>query len=78
MKDFVSSRKNSQSMYCMSTISSKDKIHGVRVPKFKLAYICVTTHPSHKKWLKFVVNYIICGGEINISQIKQESFILLR
>ena len=30
----------------------KDKINGIRVPQFKLAYICDTTYPSHKNLVK--------------------------
>ena len=37
----------------MSTGSLKDNIDGFRVPKFKLSYICDTTHPSHKNLVKF-------------------------
>ena len=86
MKDFVSFVTDFQEIYFMLTIFLKYSIDGVRVPQFKLAYICNITHPSHI-FLIFVVNYIICGGEINIwnysiwmielSKIKQESWLLL-
>ena len=49
----------------MSTRFLKDKIYGVRVTQFQLAYICNTTHPSQKNWLSCVVKYIICRWEIN-------------
>ena len=41
-----------QSMYFMSTIFIKEKIGGVCVPQFQLAYICDTTHPSNKKLVR--------------------------
>ena len=66
MKVFVSFGTDRQSMYFMSTGFLKGKINGVRVPQFQFDYIYNTTHPSHKNWLSCVVNYIICGGEINI------------
>ena len=44
----------------MSTRLLKDKIDEVRVPQFQLAYICNTTHPSHKKLVNLCrgVNYM--------------------
>ena len=36
---------DSQLMYFMSTGCLKDKINGVRVSQFKVAYIFDTTHP---------------------------------
>ena len=41
----VSFVTDSQLMYFMSTRCLKDKINGVRVPQFKVAYIFDTTHP---------------------------------
>ena len=52
MKDFVSLRTDLQSMYFMSTRCLKDKIDGVCVPQFKLAYIRETTHTLHKHLVK--------------------------
>ena len=66
IKYFVSFGTDFQSMYFMSTIFLKDKIHGVRVTKFQLAYIRKSTHLSYKKWLNCVVEYITYGGEMNI------------
>ena len=65
MKVFVSFGTDCQSMYFMSTRFLKGNMNGVRVLQFQIDYICNTTHPSHKIWLSCVVNYIICGGEIN-------------
>ena len=47
-------------MYFMSTRLLKDKIDGVRVTQFQLAYIRNTTHPSHKNVVKLCreVNYM--------------------
>ena len=39
-------------MYFMSTILLKDKINGVRIPRFQLAYIHSKTHPLHKTLVK--------------------------
>ena len=38
----------------------KDKINGVHVPQFKIAYILDTTHPSYEKLVKLCheVHYI--------------------
>ena len=52
MNYFVPFGKYFQLMYFMPTIFLKDNINGVRVPQFQLAYICNTTHPSHKKLVK--------------------------
>ena len=48
MKDIVSFGTYRQSIYFMYTRFLKENIDGVRVPQFKLAYICDTTHPSNK------------------------------
>ena len=44
----------------MSTRFLKDKIYGVHVPKFQLAYIYDTTQPSHKILVKLCceMNYM--------------------
>ena len=47
MKDFVSFGTDCQSIYFMSTRFLKEKINGVRVPPFQIAYIHDTTHISH-------------------------------
>ena len=39
-------------MYFMPTILLKDKTDGFRVPPFQIAYICDTTHTSHKNLVK--------------------------
>ena len=39
-------------MCFMLTRLLKDKIYGIIFPKFQLAYIRNTTHPSHKKLVK--------------------------
>ena len=57
-------------MYFMSTILLKENIDVVRVTQFQLTDIRDTTHPSHKKLLNCVMNYIICGGEIKIWNYK--------
>ena len=54
----------------MPTVFLKYNIHGVRVPQFKLDYIHVTTHTSHKYWLGCFVNFILCGGETNSLNFK--------
>ena len=46
----------------MSSIFLKDKIDGVRVPKFQLTNIIESTHTSHDNCLGFVVAFIIFGG----------------
>ena len=48
MKDFVTLGIDCQSIYFMSNIFFKNSINGVCVPQFQLAYVCATTHPSHK------------------------------
>ena len=57
MKYFVSFGTDFQSMYFMSAVFLKDKIHGVRITKFQLAYI--------RKMVKlcWVVHYIWWGNE---------------
>ena len=66
MKDFMSIGTDFQSIYFTSTIFLKDKINGVHVTQFQLAYIIDTTHPSHKTCLSCAVKYIICGVKINL------------
>ena len=63
--EFVSFGTDFQSMYFISTRFLKDKIDGVCVPQFKLAYIFNTTHSLCKNWVSFFVKYIMCGGGIN-------------
>ena len=41
-----------KSMYFMSTRFLKDKMNGVHVQRFKIAYICDTTDSSHKTLVK--------------------------
>ena len=43
----------------------KDKINGARFSKFQLAYIRVTTHPSHKNVVIFCreVHYMWWGNQ---------------
>ena len=65
MKDFVLFRTYCHSIYFMSTRFLKDKIDGVLVKTVQLDYICNTTHPSHKIWLIYVVEYIICTFKLN-------------
>ena len=66
MKDFVSFVTDLQSMYFIPTKLLEENINGVRFPQFQHAYIHYKNHPSHKICFSCVVNYIICGGEINI------------
>ena len=49
----------------MSTRFLKDKIDGLCVQKFQLAYICDTTHPTDKQLVKFCceVHYLWCGNQ---------------
>ena len=65
MKEFVSSLTYHQSMYFMSNIFLKDKIDGVRVTQFQLAYIRNTTHNSHKNLVTLCceVNYMWRGNQ---------------
>ena len=58
MKDIVPFGMDCKQMYFMSTKFLKDKINGVHVTQFQLAYICNTTHPSHKHLDKL-------GGEVH-------------
>ena len=55
MKEFVSFGEKMSVNICMSTIFLKDKIDGVRVPKFELSYISDTTHTLHFKNGLFVL-----------------------
>ena len=52
-------------MYSMPTILLKGEINGVRIPKFQLAYICDTTHHSHKSLVKLCreVHYMWWGDK---------------
>ena len=65
MKDFVSLGADIQSIYFMSTRLLKDKIDGVRVTKFQLAYTSNTTNPPHKKLVKLCheVHHIWLGNQ---------------
>ena len=65
MNEFLSFRTDRQSVYFISTRLFKDKIDGVRVKKFQLAYVCNRNHPSHKNVVIFCreVHYMWWGNQ---------------
>ena len=70
MMEFVSFRIDILLMYFMSTKLLKNKINGVRVAQIQLYYIHDTTNTSQKNCSSCVVKYIVCGGEIKMSNYR--------
>ena len=66
MKDFVSFITYHQSIYFMSTIFLKDKINRPVFHSFNFLTFTTQIILHIKIWLICVMNYIICGGGINI------------
>ena len=65
MKDFLSFSTDCLSVYCILTIFLQGKINAFRLKQFQLAYICYTTHPSHKRLLQLCceVHYMWWGNQ---------------